>query len=103
MDKIERKTREKQMQEHIQAWQNSKLTQQEYCSRNQLSFNTFYYWLKKIKEREQSLGAGFVALRFKDQRPSTVGSVEIHYPNGVRLSVPVSTDLRLVSRLIRLI
>jgi hypothetical protein len=103
MNKIDRQAREQQMQQHIQTWQKSGQTQQEYCKQNSLGFHTFYYWLKRFRDRERVPGIDFVPLRIKDHRLTPIGSLEIQYPNGVRLSVPSSMDVRLLSKLIRLI
>ena len=103
MDQSDRQTKEQQMQKHIETWQTSNLTQKDYCIQNDIPFNTFYYWLKRLRDKEQTLSKGFVSLRIKDYRATAGGSINIHYPNGVQLSVPSTMDIRLMSKLIRLI
>jgi len=41
-------------QKHIQAWQNSKLSQNAYCEQQHLNYNTFVYWRSQLKKFVQS-------------------------------------------------
>ena len=103
MNKANRQARSQQMHEHIQGWQQSTLTQKDYCLQNNLSFSTFYYWSKKLRKADQVEPIGFVSLMIKDHKSASAGSLQLRYPNGVQLSVPVTTDLGLLSRLVRLV
>ena len=41
-------------QEHIDKWQQGKVSQKEYCHRNNIVFSTFRYWRSRLLKRPQS-------------------------------------------------
>ena len=67
-----------QMHQHIEACNKSGLTVSAYCVQNSIVKSNYYYWLKKLNGENKA--AGFVALSVGES-----SSVEIIYPNGVRL------------------
>ena len=44
---------------HIQNWQDSDLTQKDYCQQHDLNYNSFVYWRGQIKQSKKS--ADFLA------------------------------------------
>jgi len=103
MGKTERQDRKKGMVSHVEAWKAGNLTQKKYCQQNGISLSTFYYLIKKIRHKESHQPGGFIPLRVNGGIRITHGDYEIHYPNGVSIRVPTTTDLQLVSRLVRLV
>ncbi|MHC4215300.1 MAG: IS66 family insertion sequence element accessory protein TnpA [Planctomycetota bacterium] len=43
--------RRRQFAEHIRRWRDSRLTQAEYCRRNELKWSTFHYWRKRLQDK----------------------------------------------------
>ena len=74
-------------------WRESGLSRKVFCAQVGITLSKFNYWV--AKERAQS-AEGFVEL--SGGSPSS--TVELIYPNGIRLQAPA--DLSLLSRLIRL-
>lgn len=102
MKKHDRKLRQEEMAYHIQSWKESGVSQQRYCLSNNLRFNTFYYWLKKLRDKSNPLTDGFIPIRIQGNSSDTNTSVEIQYPNGVRILVP-SMDIQFIGRLVRIV
>lgn len=78
-------------------WKASGLTQKAFGTLHNINVATLGYWVAKAKEHESNIG------RFVEVTPGSgirSDQVEIIYPTGVRLKV--STDLSLISQLIRL-
>ena len=72
-------------QRHIEAWQQSRLPQREYCKQQEISFSSFSYWrtrLNRLAEGRSKLVPVHV------QRVATVA---IMLPSGIRLEVPAHT------------
>lgn len=58
--KVKNKERARFWRSHIDQWSVSKLTQTEYCRKNDLSRTRFTYW--KVKFKKQNLPVGFVQI-----------------------------------------
>lgn len=95
----------------IELWQESGLSQQQFCIRERLSVKTFGYWLKKYREEQTGTYpvAGkkdaFIAVKVsEDVRLSDggAGQIEISYPNGVHVSCPVTADKQLLKTLVNI-
>jgi hypothetical protein len=102
MKKHDRKLRQEEMAYHIQSWKESGQSQHQYCLSNNLRFNTFYYWLKKVRDKSSPLTDGFIPIRVQENSSDSTYNVEIQYPNGVRLLVP-SMDIQFIGQLVRLV
>ena len=74
-------------QDHVTAWQVSDLTQKAYCEQQELRYNTFGYWVRKLRRAAEPAtkkkGAGFVPVI-----PATV------QPTGLTLSLPNGLEIR---------
>lgn len=71
-------------QNHIQAWQDSGLSQPAYCKEHDLKFGNFSYWrtrLKKIRTKSKLLPV-------KLEAPV---NATISLPGGIRIDVPLSS------------
>lgn len=69
-------------QQHIEAWRQSSLTQQDYCSQQEIPLSTFRYWhtrLKRLAEGPKKL------LPVKVLRTATI---TVALPTGIRLEMP---------------
>lgn len=91
-------SKEEEMFGLIKEFESSDLNGKEFCRTKGLVPSTFYYWKKK-KAREESAGSGgFIAI---NPRTGTEGTLELIYPNGIRLRLEAS-QLPLISKLLRL-
>ena len=94
----------------IEIWQESGLSQNKFCKRENIAEGTFSYWLKKYRvEKDQSKSSlkkpvkTFIPIKVeKIPEPSCEdkGQIEISYPNGVQLSCPVNMDVQQLRTLI---
>ncbi len=63
---------------HISACKRSGKTVKDYCTENQLSPAVYYYWLRRLAERNDT--GGFTAISLAAR-----ATIEVRYPNGVQL------------------
>jgi len=89
--------------------QMSGLSVQSFCSQEFLSPVTFYYWRKRLRSVESQEASVLVPVCFEKvlgtDGPSGVvpGSLELTYPNGVRLLVPVRSEVSLIRELVMML
>ncbi|MEO7121257.1 MAG: hypothetical protein ABIY62_09170 [Ginsengibacter sp.] len=84
-----------QMFKQIEEWQQSGLTQKAFCEQHSLGYHTFYYWYKCYRRHQAGANENIVSfVKLKIEKPVAVGSVEIHYPGGIRITFhePVSSN-----------
>jgi len=76
----------------IEQWQESGLPQQVFCQEHNLTYITFYYWLRRY--RCQANESSFLPIEM------SLGShIEIRYPGGVILQLPAATRLSTLKHL----
>lgn len=79
----------------IADWQQSGKSKKEYYQEKGISEATFYYWLSRSKEENNSNGS-FIAT----DKTVKKNDIEVIYLNGVRINA--GSDLVLLAQLIRL-
>jgi len=79
----------------VQDYRDSGLSSTAYCEKYGIYRSLLYYWIKKFNE--SSAPGGFVQIK---PQSSTKKTIEVKYPNGICISIPVS-ELHLVQALIR--
>jgi transposase-like protein len=87
-----------QMYPLVEEYLSSGVSQEQFCSSRGLASSSFHYWIKKYKAANQA-PAGFVAVNTHAMEPEA--SMELTYPNGVKLRVE-SSDLVFISQLLKL-
>jgi transposase-like protein len=95
MKKQERIKRQEEMLFLIEQWQESGKTQQAFCQERDLTFTTFYYWLKRYRR-------GLDESNFLPVEVSSGSHIEIRYPDGVILQLPTATKLSALKQLLHL-
>lgn len=80
----------------IEDFQNSRLSQKEFCRENGIKPSTFSYWIRKKRLKEAN-GNGFIKI---DTSSAFSQNLEVCYPNGVIIRVH-KQDIALVNQLIR--
>ena len=81
----------------IEDFQNSSLSQKEFCREFGIKPSTFSYWVRKKRFKEAN-GNGFIKI---DTSSASSENLEICYPNGVIIRVH-KKDIALVNQLIRI-
>jgi hypothetical protein len=79
----------------IEQWQKSGKTQQVFCQEHDLTFSTFYLWLKRYRR-------GIDENSFFPVEISSGSYIEIRYPGGIILQLPAATRLSTVKQLLSL-
>ena len=79
----------------IEQWQESGKTQQSFCREHDLTYTTFYYWLKRYRR-------GLDESSFLPVEISSGSHIEIRYPGGVVLQLPAETRLATLKQLLSL-
>jgi len=79
----------------INAWQQSGLSQKQYCLQNNIAYHIFHYWYKRYRDKQAGRGsgsAGFIPLTVNGA--SATGYVELQLPDGKKILFhgPVSVD-----------
>jgi len=79
----------------IERWQESGKTQQAFCQEQDLTFSTFYYWLKRYRR-------GLDENSFLPVEVSSGTHIEIRYPDGVILLLPAAIKLSTLKQLLNM-
>jgi predicted acetyltransferase len=95
MKKLERIKRQEEMLSLIEQWQESGQPQQTFCKERNLSYKTFYYWLRSYRRRVNESN-------FLPVEVSSGSHIEIRYPGGVVLQLPAETRLSTLKQLLSL-
>ena len=79
----------------IDAWQQSGLSQKQYCLQNNIAYHIFHYWYKRYRDKQAARGsdpAGFIPLTVNVA--SAGGYIELQFPDGKKILFhgPVSVD-----------
>jgi transposase-like protein len=97
MKKQERLIRQEEMLSLIEKWQESGKTQQSFCQEHGMTFSTFYYWLKRYRRGINE--SSFLPVEINQ---SLNTNIEIRYPDGVILQLPLSVKLSVLKQLLTL-
>lgn len=78
--KVIMKHTSEQMQLVISKWQTSGLSKKEFCRQQDITYQTFHYWYKRLTSAP---AAGFTEISV--QGHDSTGRSEIVFPSGVRM------------------
>lgn len=87
----------------VESWRESDKTQIEFARENGLTISKFRYWVYKSRNLiDKDLpSSGFIRISGNNLPLNEPGNaIRLHYPNGVSLSLPANTSLRVVKNLI---
>jgi len=93
------------MSQIIEYWQESKLSQKEYCKQENIVYHTFKYWYRKYKVEKGLVKANTIKETNKEFIPVEISSwskqafynpdqIEVLFPNGVHMSCSVNMDIQ---------
>ena len=81
------------------SWESSGLTRQEFCKDHDIKLSNFSYWRTRyLRSQSSKKSEHFVKIK-----PAVATSIELIYPNGVKIVLPANSDSATLSTLIRLI
>ncbi|HUT83038.1 MAG TPA: hypothetical protein VMX95_00185 [Thermodesulfobacteriota bacterium] len=103
MKKQERENWQLEMFSLIKKWQISGTSQKDFCSQHDLSMHAFYYWLRKYKQANPSSENGFLPVEIGPSGNDIRGEIQIHYPNGVLVTLDKAVSLSRIKALIKAI
>src|SRR5690625_473336 len=79
----------------VEEYHQSGISARLFCGRKGIKSSRFYYWIRKKRDQNKT---GFIKIT-TDSKITSV-PVELIYPNGVRLQLPVS-DLDVITEVIK--
>ena len=96
-----------EMEPMVAAYAQYSGTKKSFCAEQGINPHTFYYWQRKLSEHisPPKKGNKFIALEVKGSRREDVGKLgqlELVYPNGNRILLPISSSLQLIEQLVQL-
>lgn len=85
---------------HIKAWQESDISQSEYCQQQQLRPNQFSYWKLKLlgPSPKKPSSSNLVSVRLA---PSSLSGLKVTLPNGIPLEDNSPAELAALAELLR--
>ncbi len=101
MKKQERENWKNEMLLLIREWKESGINQKDFCRQHDLTMHSFYYWLRKYKQINTPLENGFLPVEIKPPVNGTRGDIQIHYPNGVQITLDKSVSISRIRALIK--
>jgi len=96
------------MYELVKAWESSTQSKSAFCESASINIHTFTYWHQKYKkefkkEKGPSQGPNFLPLQIeKTSAVPPAITIDLHYPNGVRLSVPQRVGISYLVQLLQI-
>ena len=100
-----RQRTKQEMYPMVESWQTSGKSRTDFCTEQQVKIHTFNYWLAKYQKEMngEALQSGkpskFIALELSGSKSN---ELEVHYPNGVRLSLKGGLSIDQLAALIRI-
>ncbi len=92
---------------HMKQWEESKLSQEAYCTKVGIKYNTFVYWRGLLRsEAAQATQKQFVPVQLSANKvpPSDIPrSIQIKLLTGHIVSIPLSLDIKEIATLIHLL
>lgn len=85
-------------EEMIRRWQQSGLSQIEFCRKENISFHGFYYWKKRICKTEKKPSGKFLKLRTAPPLPVNIFA-EVILQNGSRVVLHREVPLKELKQL----
>ena len=100
-EELDPKEKRQFWENHIQAWQESGMTQAGYCRQKNLKNHRWWYWRKRISFSRDT-DVTFVPLRFSSSKVSRSG-ISVVTPNGYRIEIDNGYDISKLRQLIAVV
>ena len=107
MNKTEREYHQREMFSLISNYEESNISAREFYNQHNRPEHVFYYWLRKYKEAHRPSEKGFLPVEISSpvssQANDSRGDIQIHYPNGVLVTLDRSVSISKIKALIKTI
>ncbi|MDC7239335.1 MAG: hypothetical protein PQJ50_03140 [Spirochaetales bacterium] len=107
MNKSEQADHRQEMFSIIRKYLGSNMGARDFYRQHNLTEHRFYYWRRKYMDAHHSSDKGFVPVEVhKPIQPSVNearGDIQIHYPNGVQVTLDRSVSITRIKALIKAI
>ena len=89
----------------LEKWSSSGLSQRRFCEERRISFSTFCYWRRRLRETSESGSASsFIPVEIKPPRREIgLSFYEVRLESGARIRVPFDFESASLLRLIGLL
>jgi len=97
---------------NVEEWHQSGLSQPQYCKHKGFPLTTFSHWVQKYRKQGKGIPVNDVAKSFIPLKvttpgtvvgqPGTSGEITISYPNGVKVTCPLTIDMEQLRKLVQL-
>jgi len=88
---------------HIKSWQNSGLTQKEYCYQNKVSEKCFGYWLRKHRKASSLQLIPVHIEPVISITSNQLSGLELKFANDARIEIARNFDSETFARVVRII
>lgn len=97
---MKHKTKE-EIEHLLQSYQTYSGSQKDFCKEYGIKASTLYYWRRKLSRAQiVSKGSKFIPLEVEEKKISE--QIEISYPNGNKIRLPIATSISLVEHLLQI-
>ncbi len=94
-----------EMESMVAAYAQYSGTKKSFCADQGINPHTFYYWQRKLSTDNPAKKRNkFIALEVKGgrtEKTSEYDQLELVYPNGNRILLPISSSFRLIEQLVQ--
>lgn len=84
----------------IENYRTTGISGKAFCKERNLSYNTFIYWVKKHRLKNEISANGFVPLKIKEKQTVSPGNCEIIFPDGKRIIFHEKTEASFIRALL---
>jgi len=103
-----RQSKKSAMYKLVKDWQSSGQKKSDFCISASINIHTFTYWHQKYKKESiaddlPNQEPNFLPFKVvKDSVISSAKTIDLHYPNGIRLSLPKSVEVNYIAQLLQI-
>jgi transposase len=87
--------------EQIRFWQESGLSQSEYCKRHGIRSSQWFYWRRRCRNTEEGLTLVPVRLPSLREATSKTPAIRVITPNGFTIELDCDASLQFIPQLVR--
>lgn len=85
----------------VDEFHSGSVSMRDFTAAKGIKLSTFTYWIRKKKHfKEQAVTGSFIPLNFKQQKRNS-GSIEVVFPNGVRI-IADQFDVQQLQQLVKI-
>lgn len=85
----------------LKAYANYSGTKKDFCLEHGIKLHVLNYWLQKSRKTKKPVANKFIPLQVEKPKANAASSIELYYPNGLRLVLPTDTSLKVLQGLVK--